>query len=314
VTRVAAIDCGTNSLRLLVTDIDDGEQHDLDRRLDIVRLGQGVDRAGRFAPEALARTLAVVQSYAARIDSLGVDRIRMVATSATRDASDRDTFATGVRAVLGVDPEVISGAEEAGLSFAGATRGLPRSLPVPYLVVDIGGGSTELASGSTDVDAACSIDIGCVRLSERHFASDPPDTAQVDAARTEIETALDEATGVVPISAAGTLVGLAGSVTTVAAIFLGLTEYDPAATHLARVPAAEVREISDRLLAATRDERAAIPVMHPGRVDVIAAGALVLRCVTDRAGVGEVVASEADILDGIAWQLAQPTVRLPLRS
>jgi exopolyphosphatase / guanosine-5'-triphosphate,3'-diphosphate pyrophosphatase len=311
VTRVAVIDCGTNSLRLLVTDIDGAAQRDVDRRLEIVRLGQGVDRTGRFAPEALARTLAVVERYTARIDTLGVDRVRMVATSATRDVMDRGAFATDVRAVLGVEPEVISGEEEARLSFAGATRGLPSALPTPCLVADIGGGSTELASGTAAVDTACSIDIGCVRLSERHFGSDPPRPTQIEAARAEIEAGLDQAMSVVPISAAGSLVGLAGSVTTVAAIQLGLTEYDPAAIHRARVPASAVRDISERLLAASHAQRAAIPVMHPGRVDVIAAGALVLRCVTDRAGVDEVIASEADILDGIAWELAQPAGRLP---
>ena len=310
-TRVAVIDCGTNSLRLLVTDIDGDAQRDVDRRLEIVRLGQGVDRTGQFAPEALARTLTVVKKYAARIDTLGVDRVRMVATSASRDVMDRSAFASDVHAVLGIEPEVISGEEEARLSFAGATRGLPPSVPTPYLVADIGGGSTELASGTTAVDTACSIDIGCVRLSERHFGSDPPRPIEIEAARAEIEAGLDRALSVVPIAAAGSLVGLAGSVTTVAAIHLGLTEYEPAAIHRARVPAGAVRGISEDLLTASHAQRAAIPVMHPGRVDVIAAGALVLRCVTDRARVDEVIASEADILDGIAWELAQPADRLP---
>jgi exopolyphosphatase / guanosine-5'-triphosphate,3'-diphosphate pyrophosphatase len=304
VTRVAVIDCGTNALRLLVTDIDDRVQRDLDRRLEIVRLGQGVDRTGRFAPDALTRTLAVLETYAARIDALGVQRVRMVATSASRDAADRDAFAAGVRLVLGVEPDVISGDEEARLSFAGATRGLPSSLPPPYLVVDIGGGSTELASGTRVVDAACSLDLGCVRLSERYFGSDPPRSAEVGTALAEIEAALTDAATVVPISTARSLVGLAGSVTTVAAIHLGLADYDSAAVHHARVPTTAVHEITDRLLAATHQERAAIPVMHPGRVDVIAAGALVLRCICDRAGVDAVIASEADILDGIAWELA----------
>jgi exopolyphosphatase/guanosine-5'-triphosphate,3'-diphosphate pyrophosphatase len=305
VTRVAALDCGTNALRLLVADIDDGVQRDLDRRLEIVRLGQGVDRTGRFAPDALHRTFAVVEAYAARIDVLGVERVRMVATSASRDAADREVFTAGVYAVLGVRPEVIPGEEEARLSFLGATRALPPSTPPPILVADIGGGSTELVSGRATVDALCSVNVGCVRLTERHFRSDPPRRAEVGAARAQIEAALDDATRQVSISTAGSLVGLAGSVTTVAAIYLGLAEYDSAAVHHARVPAAAVREISDRLLAATHSERAAIPVMHPGRVDVIAAGALVLRCVIDRCGVDEVIASEADILDGIVWELAR---------
>jgi exopolyphosphatase / guanosine-5'-triphosphate,3'-diphosphate pyrophosphatase len=311
VTRVAVIDCGTNSLRLLVADIGGGIQRDLERRLEIVRLGQGVDRTGRFALDALDRTLAVVETYAMRIDALGAQHVRMVATSASRDAADRHAFTAGVRAILGVDPDVISGDEEARLSFAGATRGLPPSVPPPYLVVDIGGGSTELACGMTVVEAVCSIDVGSVRLSERHFGSDPPRHIEIESARTEIEEALDAATNVVPISTAGSMVGLAGSVTTVAAISLGLPAYDTAAVHHARVPASAVREISARLLAATHEQRAAIPVMHPGRVDVIAAGALVLRCVTDRAGVDEVIASEADILDGIAWELASSADREP---
>jgi exopolyphosphatase / guanosine-5'-triphosphate,3'-diphosphate pyrophosphatase len=306
VARVAAVDCGTNALRLLVADIDGGTQRDLDRRLEIVRLGQGVDRTGRFAPDALARTLAVVEVYAARIDALGVERVRMVATSASRDAVDRDVFAAEVRAVLGVEPEVISGEEEARLSFAGATRGLPPSTPPPYLVVDIGGGSTELASGTAAAEATCSIDVGCVRLTERHFHTDPPRRREIDDARADVESALDDAARLVPISAAGSLLGLAGTVTTVAAVYLELAEYDSTAVHHARVPAAAVRAISEGLLAATHKERAAIRVMHPGRVDVIAAGALVLRHVTERAGVDEVIASEADILDGIVWELAQP--------
>jgi exopolyphosphatase/guanosine-5'-triphosphate,3'-diphosphate pyrophosphatase len=307
VPRVAAIDCGTNTLRLLVTDIDDGMQRDVERRLEVVRLGQGVDRTGQFAPEALARALAVLESYGRAIDGLGVDRVRMVATSASREATDRDSFAAGVRVVLGVSPEVISGVEEARLAFAGATRGLPPSLPAPYLVVDIGGGSTELASGTAAVDAACSVDIGSVRLSERFFEADPPRRSEIEAARTEIGTALDAAARVVPIATATTLLGLAGSVTTVAAMHLELTEHDLAAIHRSRVPAAAVRRISDFLLATTHEQRAAVPVIHPGRVDIIAAGALILRCVTDRAGVDEVIASEADMLDGIAWELAQPS-------
>lgn len=302
-TRVAAIDCGTNSVRLLVADVD-STLRDVDRRLEIVRLGEGVDRTGRFTPGALARTMAALERYARRIDELGASRVRMVATSATRDAANRDEFVTGVTRLLGSPPEVISGDEEARLSFAGATSGLPGDVAAPYLVVDIGGGSTELVAGSTTVSAACSVDIGCVRLTERHFTSDPPRLLAVAAARADIEAGLDAASESVPLGRAASLIGLAGSVTTVGAIHLGLRAYDPAATHHSRVPAEDVREISDRLLAMSHEERAAIPVMHPGRVDVIAAGALVLRHIVDRAGVAEVVVSEHDILDGIAWSLA----------
>ena len=303
-TRVAAVDCGTNSLRLLVADLDvDGGQRDLDRRMEIVRLGQGVDRTGRFAPEALDRTLTALEGYARLIDDLGVDRVRMVATSATRDAANRDEFVAGVERALGVEPEVISGDEEARLSFTGATRGLPAGLAAPYLVADIGGGSTELVLGSDAVDAARSVDVGCVRLTERHFSSDPPTAAQVAAARADVAAALNVVAETVPLDAAATLVGLAGSVTTVGAIHLGLPAYDATAIHHTRVPAAAVEEISERLLAMNHAERAAIPVMHPGRADVIAAGALVLRCIVERTAVAEVLVSEHDILDGIAWSL-----------
>jgi exopolyphosphatase / guanosine-5'-triphosphate,3'-diphosphate pyrophosphatase len=304
VTRVAAIDCGTNSLRLLVADLDgEGGQRDLDRSMEIVRLGQDVDRTGRFQPDALRRTFAALETYAQRIDEFGAQRVRMVATSATRDAANRAEFVAGVTRLLGVTPEVISGDEEARLSFVGATRGLPDGLAVPYLVVDIGGGSTELVLGSTAVSSARSVDVGCVRLLERHLSSDPPTAAEVVAARVDVEAALDLVGETVPLETAGSLIGLAGSVTTVGAIHLGLPAYDASAIHHTRVPAAAVREISERLLAMTHAERAAIPVMHPGRADVIAAGALILWSVVDRTGVEEVLVSEHDILDGIAWSL-----------
>ncbi len=304
-TTVAAIDCGTNSIRLLVADLDrpGGHQHDLDRRMEIVRLGQGVDATGRIAPEALTRTLTALEAYAEVIERLGAERIRMVATSATRDAANRDDFVSGVARLLGVAPDVVSGDEEARLSFSGATRDLPAAVPAPYLVTDIGGGSTEVVFGTSAPEAALSMDVGCVRISERHLTADPPGRDAVAAARGDIEAALDRAAAVVPLDKAASVVGLAGSVTTVAAIHLGLAAYDPGCIHHSRVPADAVRELSDRLLAQTHAQRAAYPVMHPGRVDVIAAGALVLRCVVDRAGVDEVVVSEHDILDGIAWSL-----------
>ncbi|PSL04807.1 exopolyphosphatase/guanosine-5'-triphosphate,3'-diphosphate pyrophosphatase [Haloactinopolyspora alba] len=304
-TRVAAVDCGTNSIRLLVTDLDPtaGTQADLDRRLETVRLGQDVDRTGSLAPAALERTMTALREYAGIIDRLGVERVRMVATSATRDAANRDVFVAGVRDVLGVDPEVVSGADEAALSYGGAVRGLPASSPAPYLVTDIGGGSTEVAFGTDDVKAARSVDVGCVRLTERRFAADPPTPAQVRAAVQDIDAALDDAATDVDLASAATLVGLAGSVTTVAAIHLDLPGYDPTAIHHSRVPATDVRTISDRLLTMPRADRAAIASMHPGRVDVIAAGALILRRLVDRAGVDDVLVSEHDILDGIAWSL-----------
>lgn len=305
-TRVAAVDCGTNSVRLLVAETADRRLVDLTRRMEITRLGQGVDRTGRIAADALERTLAVVASYAEEVRRLGAERVRMVATSATRDAANRADFVAGVHDLLGVEPEVVSGDEEAALSFAGATRelaGLAHVEP-PYLVVDIGGGSTEFVLGDLDgVHAVRSVDIGCVRLTERHFDADPPHELQVEAALADIEAALDLVESRVPITQARTLVGLAGSVTTVAALALGLPEYDAERTHHARLSRAQVHEQSARLLGLSHAERAAIPVIHPGRVDVLPAGALVLDRVLRRGGFDDVVVSEHDILDGIAWSL-----------
>ncbi|GII77867.1 hydrolase [Sphaerisporangium rufum] len=300
-TRVAAVDCGTNSVRLLVADVHDGTLTDVERRMEIVRLGEGVDRTGTLSPEALERTFAAMRGYAALAAEHGAERVRVVATSATRDAANRDDFAAGVREIFGVPPEVVTGSEEAHLSFLGATAGVS-GLATPVLVVDIGGGSTEFVLGTRDVESAISVDIGCVRLTERHLAGGTT-TQAVAAAIADIEAALDRVTAVVPVTRAATLVGLAGSVTTVAGIALDLPAYDPARIHGARIGAEQVHEISERLLAMTHDERAAIPVMHPGRVDVIGAGALVLDHIVRRYGLPEVVVSEHDILDGIAHGL-----------
>ncbi|WP_329244016.1 Ppx/GppA phosphatase family protein [Streptomyces canus] len=312
-TRVAAVDCGTNSIRLLVADCDPetGELAELDRRMTIVRLGQGVDRTGRLAPEALERTFAACREYAAVVKEHGAERLRFVATSASRDAENRDEFVRGVLDILGVEPEVISGDQEAEFSFTGATKELKGSdhLARPYLVVDIGGGSTEFVVGDDQVSAARSVDVGCVRMTERHLVrdgvvSDPPTDAQIAAMRADIEAALDLAEETVPLREARTLVGLAGSVTTVSAIAQELPEYDSQAIHHSRVSRDRVREITEWLLHSTHAERAALPSMHPGRVDVIAAGALVLLSIMDRIGAEEVVVSEHDILDGIAWSVA----------
>ena len=299
-TRVAAIDCGTNSLRLLVTDIVDGAQHDLHREMRIVRLGQGVDRTGRLAPDAIERTRVALVDYAATCRELAVERTRMVATSASRDADNSAEFRAVVLDVLGVEPEVISGDAEAELSFGGATRTLDAD-DGPFLVVDIGGGSTEFVLGSTHVTAVRSVDVGCVRLTERHLVDDPPTTAQVTAAEGDIDAALAQVRAEVPVADARTAVGLAGSVTTVAALALGLPTYDRDRIHLTRLARADVEKVTGDLLAMTRAERAALPVMHPGRVDVIGAGALILRTVVERLDLTEVLVSEADILDGIAW-------------
>ncbi|MER7200450.1 exopolyphosphatase [Streptomyces sp. CB01635] len=313
-TRVAAVDCGTNSIRLLVADADPvtGELVDLDRRMTIVRLGQGVDRTGRLAPEALERTFAACREYAEAIKAHGAEKIRFVATSASRDAENRDDFVRGVMDILGVEPEVITGDQEAEFSFTGATKELTgrADLDKPYLVVDIGGGSTEFVVGEDTVVAARSVDIGCVRMTERHLVgedgqvTDPPTPAQIEAIREDVVAALDLVTQTVPLTAARTLVGLAGSVTTVAALALGLTEYDSVAIHHSRISYERVAELTDWLLTSTHDQRSLNPVIHPGRVDVIASGALVLRLIMEWIGAKEVVVSEHDILDGIAWSIA----------
>ncbi|GAA4752431.1 Ppx/GppA phosphatase family protein [Modestobacter marinus] len=315
-TRVAAIDCGTNSIRLLVADVPaEGPHTDLLRRMEVVRLGQGVDATGRLAPEAIERTRRVLAEYAAQARELGAERVRMVATSASRDAANREDFEAMVTATLGQLPDVVSGVEEAELSFLGATASLAAAARVhgaaaprpPYLVVDIGGGSTEFVLGDAGgVRAARSVDVGCVRLTERHLRSDPPPPDEVQAAEADVRAALELVAAEVPVGEAATLVGLAGSVTTVAALALGLPAYDPVAIHGSRIPVGAVRSVAAGLLTATRARRVASPVMHPGRVDVIGAGALVLRVIMDALDLDEVVVSEHDILDGIALRLARP--------
>jgi exopolyphosphatase/guanosine-5'-triphosphate,3'-diphosphate pyrophosphatase len=324
VARVAAIDCGTNSLRLLVADVDReaGRLADVDRRMEIVRLGQGVDATGRLSQEALSRTLRALQGYARIIAETAAGAVRMVATSATRDAANAADFVRGVSEVLGLEPEVLSGQEEAYLSFTGATAELPRQPGACYLVVDIGGGSTEfvLGGGGGDGDGhawagelpgcagitAASVDVGCVRLTERHLHGDPPTEAEIAAAAADIDAALDVVAAAMPAAEARTLVGLAGSVTTVAGLALRLPGYDAGLIHHSRIPAEEVSEQTRRLLRLTRAQRAALGVMHPGRADVIGGGALVLDRLMQRFGFAEVLVSEHDILDGIAWALAGP--------
>jgi exopolyphosphatase / guanosine-5'-triphosphate,3'-diphosphate pyrophosphatase len=317
--RIAAIDCGTNSLRLLIADVDPARRElaDVRRRMEIVRLGQGVDATGRLSADALARTFRVLTDYARIIEANSVQAVRMVATSATRDAANAAEFVQGVRQVLGITPEVLSGDQEARLAFVGATAefaspahsGEPASLP-PYLVADIGGGSTEFVLGSGDIEAggqlsAISVDIGCVRLTERHLHSDPPSGAEIVAATADIDAALAAVAAKIPVSTARTLVGLAGSVTTIGAIALGLSRYDSVLTHHARITADAVRAITADLLRRSQAQRGAISVLHPGRVDVIGAGALVLNRILDRFGFADVVVSEHDILDGMAWSMAR---------
>jgi exopolyphosphatase/guanosine-5'-triphosphate,3'-diphosphate pyrophosphatase len=314
VTRVAAVDCGTNSIRLLIADLDaDGAAPrltDVVREMRVVRLGQGVDATGELAPEALDRTFAATADYARQIKDHGATRVRFVATSATRDANNRQTFVDGIRELLGVEPEVITGDEEAALSFAGASSVLPSRGADPVLVVDLGGGSTEFVLGNADgVIAAKSVDIGCVRMTERHLRSDPPTAEQIEAAEADVDAALDVAARTVPLDRSTAVVGVAGSITTITAHALALPEYSAAAIHGTELPLDAVRRACTELLEMTHAERAALPYMHPGRVDVIGAGALVWRRVLERLAevtdrrVASAVTSEHDILDGIALSI-----------
>lgn len=299
--RVAAIDCGTNSVRLLVADLSPAGKIDVHREMQVVRLGEGVDRTGQLSEAALDRTRVALSGYAATCRDLGVARTRMVATSATRDAGNRETFVAIVEQALGVTPEIISGDEEAALSFTGATGGLEDG--GPFLVLDIGGGSTELVLGTDAVLAARSMDVGCVRLTERHLRDDPPSPDQIASARGDVAALLGPALTHVQAERSRTLIGLAGSVTTVAAVALGLSSYQPEVIHRSRLPAARVHEVADQLLHMTRAQREALPVMHPGRVDVIGGGALVLSMVMERVSLDELLVSESDILDGIALSM-----------
>ncbi|MCU1531058.1 MAG: hypothetical protein JWO49_629 [Arthrobacter sp.] len=328
-TRVAAVDCGTNSIRLLIADVetdvetdtetgrDDGGRgaaprlRDVVREMRVVRLGQGVDATGELAQEALDRTFAAAADYAELIRHHGAEKVRFVATSATRDARNRQIFVDGIRGLLGVEPEVITGDEEAALSFAGASSVLPFREKDPVLVVDLGGGSTEFVLGNADgVLAARSVDVGCVRMTERHLRSDPPTPEQIAAAEADVDAAVSEAALSVPLKRTTAVVGVAGSVTTITAHALRLPKYSPEAIHGTELSLDAIREACTDLLEMTRAERAALPYMHPGRVDVIGAGALVWRRVLDRLAdvtdgrISTAVASEHDILDGIALSIS----------
>ena len=305
--RVAAIDCGTNSIRLLIADLVDGKLIDVVRTMVIVRLGEGVDKTGEFSQAALQRTFAALDSYAELIKEHKPERVRFVATSASRDVSNRAEFVAGIKSRIGIEPDVISGDEEASLSFLGATADLvndENAPAAPYLVVDIGGGSTEFVLGTTGPTDSISTNVGCVRMTERNLVSDPPTAEQIAAATADIDAAIGLAFNAVPIAEAKSLIGLAGSVTTVAAIALGLDEYNPYRIHGSRISAQRVHEVTEQLLHMTRSDRAALGPMHEGRIDVIGGGALVLDRIMQRTGITEVVVSERDILDGIARALA----------
>ncbi|HET9141073.1 Ppx/GppA phosphatase family protein [Actinophytocola sp.] len=314
--RVAAIDCGTNSIRLLVADAtqrDDGSfwLRDVHREMRIVRLGEGVDATGRLSIAALMRTRDALADYALTVRRKGSERVRMVATSATRDAANRDDFFAMTRDVLGVEAEVISGDEEARLSFTGAVGDLEPD-DGPFVVTDIGGGSTELVLGTWDgrqatVKAARSVDIGCVRITERCLRGDPPTAEEIAEGRTLAGRILADAFAAVPVGDARTWIGVAGTITTLSAVAQGLPEYDATRTHLSRLSDAEIDGTARRLLTASHDERAANRVIHPGRVDVIGGGALITQVLAEqfaeRAGITELLVSEHDILDGIALSL-----------
>ena len=311
-SRVAAVDCGTNSIRLLIADLAEDGLHDVHREMRIVRLGQGVDATGQFAPDALARTQAALTDYAELMRIHDVAGVRMVATSAARDVANRDVFFAMTAEVLGgVMPgavaEVITGTEEAALSFRGAVDELD-SGSAPFVVVDLGGGSTEVVLGERDVQASFSADIGCVRLTERCLHSDPPTAAEVAAARDVIREALGEALREVPVEQARTWVGVAGTMTTVSALAQKMTTYDANAIHLSRVRFGDLLDVCDGLIAMTRAQRAALGPMHEGRVDVIGGGAIIVEelayALGERAGIDELVVSEHDILDGIALSIA----------
>ncbi len=302
--KVAAIDCGTNSVRLLVAEgTDGGGMVDLDRRLILTRLGQGVDATGRFHPDALVRTLDAFAEYAGVIAGLGVDRVRLVATSAARDASNREEFFAGARARLGVDPEIISGDEEAGLSFLGALTALPH-VATPALVMDIGGGSTELIVGAggviPQVEHGLSLDIGSVRVRERFLASDPPTADQVAAAAAHIDTLLDGAG--IDFAAVATWIGVGGTATSLSALLQRLPAYDRVKVHGSAMTRVELHDLTQSLLTSTVEQVRALPSMHPKRADVICAGALIADRVGARMPV-DLTISESDILDGIALRL-----------
>lgn len=316
--RVGAIDCGTNSIRLLVADVEaTGPLIDRHRQMEIVRLGAGVDRTGVIDPEAMERTLTMAGRYAETCRRLDVEAVRFVATSASRDARNAADFVAGIERIFadfGVSPEVVSGAEEARLSFDGAAGDLHAAgAPGPHLIVDLGGGSTEFVRGSTAVEAAVSMDVGSVRISERHLHGDPPTADEIAAAVAEIAATLDAVEGEIDLTGLGTVVGLAGSITTVTAHALGLAAYDSAAIHLARVDRAAHLAAATDLLECSRAQRAALPFLHPGRVDVIGAGALIWREIlvrtAERSPGSGVVISERDILDGIALSLVRGSAR-----
>jgi exopolyphosphatase/guanosine-5'-triphosphate,3'-diphosphate pyrophosphatase len=307
VSRVAAVDIGTNSVRLLVAELDDplGPLATIDRRMRITRLGQGVDATRTLATEAIERTVSVLREYRDALDAHGVARVRATATSAARDATNREDFFVPATAALGVAPELLSGEDEARLSFAGATVGL--DAPAPYLVFDIGGGSTEFVIGSDAPDALCSINVGCVRVTEQWLHSDPPAPEELSNAVSAVRDELaDVDRALQGARDAATLIGLAGTVTTVAAVEQGLPEYDPDRIHHFRLTRTAAEDVFRTLATERAADRRHNPGLEPERVDVIVGGAVVLVSILRTFGFDELLVSEADILDGLARSLARP--------
>jgi len=305
--RVAAIDCGTNSIRLLISDIDTSTNTatDVCREMKIVRLGEGVDKTNAFSPRALERTFKAIDEYEEILLKHKVENLRFVATSATRDAQNKAMFIKGVIDRLRIVPEVIAGTEEAALSFDGATRSLRQKHKAPFLIIDLGGGSTELVIGDQEPTGAYSMDVGCVRMTERHTPGGNPTKAQEEAIRTDVRNALKEAAKKVDWQKAQTIVGVAGTVTTVAAHVLKLKTYDPEVLHGASISAQQISQTAQDFISLTPSQRAALPYMHEGRIEVITAGSIVLDEVMKAIGAQTLIASERDILDGVAWSQVQ---------
>ena len=305
--RVAAIDCGTNSIRLLISDIDTSTNTatDVCREMRIVRLGEGVDKTNAFSPRALERTFKAIEEYEEILLKHKVENLRFVATSATRDAQNKAMFIKGVIDRLRIVPEVIAGTEEAALSFDGATRSLRQKHKAPFLIIDLGGGSTELVIGDQEPTGAYSMDVGCVRMTERHTPGGNPTKTQEEAIRTDVRNALKEAGKKVDWQKAQTIVGVAGTVTTVAAHILKLKTYDPEVLHGASISAQQISQTAQDFISLTPSQRAALPYMHEGRIEVITAGSIVLDEVMKAIGAQTLIASERDILDGVAWSQVQ---------
>jgi exopolyphosphatase/guanosine-5'-triphosphate,3'-diphosphate pyrophosphatase len=305
--RVAAIDCGTNSIRLLISDIDTSTNTatDVVREMRIVRLGEGVDKTNAFSPRALERTFKAVEEYDKLLLKHNVEHVRFVATSATRDAQNKAMFIKGVIDRLRIVPEVIAGVEEAALSFDGATRSLRQKHSAPFLIIDLGGGSTELVIGDKEPTGAYSMDVGCVRMTERHTPGGNPTKEQEEAIRTDVRNALKVAGTKVDWETAKTVVGVAGTITTVAAHVLNLKTYDPDVLHGASITAEQVSQTAQDFITLTPAQRGALPYMHEGRIEVITAGSIVLDEVMKGIGAQTLIASERDILDGVTWSQVQ---------